>query len=179
MPCLLETPNFLANTNYANPVDPLHSPFQIAHKTDLPAFAWAAGQPKLMAVFNVWMSELHDGQKTWLDVFDFTSHVQGSTAKTLIFVDVGGGIGQQCALLKKTHPQVPGRVVLQEQPFVLPHAIPVDGVENEAYDFWGEQPLKGKTRFFRTSSHQHAKATEAPVYIICEIFCMIMLMTRQ
>ena len=143
MPCLQATPKFLADSKYVNPADVLHSPFQIAHNTDQPAFLWAASQPKLMSDFNLWMSELHDGQKTWLDVFDFAGHVAGSAADTLIFVDVGGGIGQQCALLKRVHPQVPGRVVLQEQVFVIPHAIPVDGVEKEAYDFWTEQPLKG------------------------------------
>jgi len=90
------------------------------------------------------MSELHDSKKTWLDVFDFAGYVKGSSAESLIFVDVGGGMGQQCALLKKIHPQVPGRIVLQDQPFVLPHAIPVEGVEKEEYDFWSEQPLKGK-----------------------------------
>jgi len=96
-----------------------------------------------MADFSLWMSELHDSKKTWLDAFDFIGHVKGSSVETLIFVDVGGGMGQQCALLKKIHPQIPGRIVLQDQPFVLPHAIPVEGVEKEEYNFWIEQPLKG------------------------------------
>lgn len=30
----------------------------------------------------------------------------------IVFVDVGGGIGQQCALLKKKYPKLLGRVVL-------------------------------------------------------------------
>ncbi|KAI1414908.1 S-adenosyl-L-methionine-dependent methyltransferase [Hypoxylon sp. FL1857] len=138
MPCLQELPKFLADTKYANPTDVLHSPFQIAHKTDKLAYVWAMDQPKLMADFNL----------TWLDVFDFPRHVGGSAVDTLIFVDVGGGIGQQCALLKKTHPQVPGRVVLQDQPFVLPHAIPIDGVEKQAFDLWAEQPLKGARVYY-------------------------------
>ena len=146
MPCLQATPKFLADTKYINPADVLHSPFQIAHNTNQPAFVWAMGQPKLMAEFNLWMSELHDGQQSWLDVFDFPSHIGGSSAETLVFVDIGGGIGQQCALLKSTHSQMLGRVVLQEQPFVLPHAIPIEGVEKESYDFWTEQPIKGKSR---------------------------------
>ncbi|KAI0839150.1 S-adenosyl-L-methionine-dependent methyltransferase [Hypoxylon sp. FL0890] len=148
MPCLQETPKFLAETNYANPTDVLHGPFQIAHKTDKPAYAWAMEQPQLMADFNLWMTEQHRGQRTWLDVFDFAQHVGDSTANTLLFVDVGGGIGQQCALLKKTHPRVPGRVVLQDQPFVLPNAIPVDGVEKQAFDLWVEQPLKGARIYY-------------------------------
>ncbi len=56
LPCLQETPKFLADTKYVNPADVLHSPFQIAHKTDLPAFVWAVSRPDLMADFNLWMS---------------------------------------------------------------------------------------------------------------------------
>lgn len=144
MPCLQATPKFLADTGYVNPTDVLHSPFQIAHKTDKPSYAWAMGQPKLMEDFNLWMAEQHQGQRTWLDVFDFAGHVDGSSAETLVFVDVGGGIGQQCALIKTVFPHLPGRVVLQDQPFVLPHAIPTDGVEKLSFDFWTEQPLKGE-----------------------------------
>jgi demethylsterigmatocystin 6-O-methyltransferase len=46
-------------------------------------------------------------------------------------------------LLKKVHPKLLGRVVLQDQPFVIPQAIPVEGVEKQSYDIWTEQPLKG------------------------------------
>ncbi|KAI1495744.1 S-adenosyl-L-methionine-dependent methyltransferase [Biscogniauxia marginata] len=148
MPCLQETPKFLANTRYVNPTDVLHSPFQLAHKTDKPSYVWAMEQPELMADFNLWMAEQHQGQNTWLDVFDFVSHVDGSSADTLIFVDVGGGIGQQCALLKRTHPQVLGRVILQDQPFVLPQAIPTEGVETQPFDFWTEQPVKGARVYY-------------------------------
>ncbi|KAI0016912.1 S-adenosyl-L-methionine-dependent methyltransferase [Xylariomycetidae sp. FL0641] len=143
LPCLQKTPDFLASTNYTNPTDVLRSPFQLAHQTDKPAYVWAAEQPKLMEEFNLWMAEQHRDQKTWLDVFDFPSHVEGSHADTLLMVDVGGGLGQQCALLKRKHAGIPGRVVLQDQQAVLQHASPGSGVEIQAYDFWTEQPLKG------------------------------------
>ncbi|KAI0006845.1 S-adenosyl-L-methionine-dependent methyltransferase [Xylariaceae sp. FL0662B] len=143
LPCLQETPKFLADTGYKNPTDVLHSPFQLAHKTNKTAYAWAMDHPKLMADFNSWMVEQHLDQRTWLDVFDFAAHVDGSTPDTLLMVDIGGGLGQQCALLKQKHPGIPGRVVLQDQPFVLPHAAPMNGVETQAYDFWTEQPLHG------------------------------------
>ncbi|KAI0599795.1 S-adenosyl-L-methionine-dependent methyltransferase [Biscogniauxia sp. FL1348] len=148
MPCLQETPKFLADTQYANPSDVLHSPFQLAHKTDKPSYVWAMEQPELMADFNLWMTEQHQGQKTWLDVFDFVGHVNGSSVDTVVFVDVGGGLGQQCALLKRTHPQVPGRVILQDQPFVLPQATLPDGVEKYPFDFWTEQSVKGARIYY-------------------------------
>lgn len=143
MPCLLAAPKFLADTKYANPEDLLHSPFQSAHNTKQAAFEWAMSQPRIMDDFNLWMSELHDGRKTWLDVFDLAGHAASTSQDNLLFVDIGGGIGQQCAILKNNHPQLLGRVVLQDQPFVIPQAIPVEGVEKQSYDIWTEQPLKG------------------------------------
>ncbi|KAI1387231.1 S-adenosyl-L-methionine-dependent methyltransferase [Hypoxylon trugodes] len=148
MPCLQETPKYLADTRYANPTDVFHSPFQIAHKTDKPSYVWGMEQPELMANFNVWMAEQHLDQKTWLDVFDFAQHVGNSADDSLIFVDIGGGMGQQCALLKERHPHVLGRVVLQDQPFVIPYAVPVDGVEKQEFDLWTEQPLKGARTYY-------------------------------
>ncbi|KAH9900476.1 S-adenosyl-L-methionine-dependent methyltransferase [Xylariomycetidae sp. FL2044] len=149
MPCLQETPGFLADTGYANPADVLNSAFQRAHRTDQPAYAWAAGQPRLMADFNLWMAEQHRDPRTWLDEFDPAAHADGaSTPDTLLLVDVGGGLGQQCALLKQRHGGIPGRVVLQDQPFVLERATPIEGVEMQSYDFWTEQPLKGALIYY-------------------------------
>ncbi|KAI1169709.1 S-adenosyl-L-methionine-dependent methyltransferase [Nemania sp. FL0916] len=148
MPCLMQIPDFLNSTGYTNPTDVLHSAFQVAHKTNKPAYVWAMEQPKLMADFNLWMTEQHLGSRTWLDVFDVSSHAEGSSADTLLFVDVGGGLGQQCALLKKTYPNIPGRVVLQDQPFVLPHAVSGDSVEKYPHDFWTTQPLKGSRIYY-------------------------------
>ncbi len=98
-----------------------------------------------MSDFNQWMAEFHDLQTSWLNVFDFPGHVKGSAADTVIFVDIAGGIGHQCALLRNFHPQVPGRVVLQDQKIVVEKALPTEGVENQAFDLWAEQPLKGES----------------------------------
>lgn len=144
MPCLLQVPEFLSTTGYTNPTNVLRSAFQIAHKTDKPAYEWVMEQPQLMADFNLWMTDQRFGSQTWLDVFNVSHHFGYSSADTLLFVDIGGGLGQQCALLKKTHPNIPGRVVLQDQPFVLPNAVFVEGMEKYPHDFWTEQPLKGE-----------------------------------
>ncbi|UKZ76825.1 hypothetical protein TrVFT333_004540 [Trichoderma virens FT-333] len=156
MPCLLAAPQFLADTKYINPDDLVNSPFQSAHKTKEPAFAWAMRQPRIMDDFNLWMSELHDGSKTWLDVFDFVKHAPNTSKDTILFVDIGGGIGQQCAVFKNVHAKLPGRVVLQDQPFVIPQAIPVEGVEKQSYDIWTEQPLQGaKVYYLRNILHDY------------------------
>ncbi|KAJ4393747.1 hypothetical protein N0V93_002962 [Gnomoniopsis smithogilvyi] len=152
-PCFLATPQFLKDTKYKNPDNVVHSPFQVAMSTDKPAFVWAGEHPELLSQFNLWMSELHDGQKNFLDVFDLPAYVNKGAVATgdgnvPMFVDIGGGIGQQCALLKQVHPNLAGRVILQEQPFLLPHAIPVPGMESEAFDFWNPQPHKGALVYY-------------------------------
>jgi hypothetical protein len=48
----VETPRFLADTKYNNSSDVVHSPFQIGHKTVLPAFIWATQKPYIMANFH-------------------------------------------------------------------------------------------------------------------------------
>lgn len=91
------------------------------------------------------------GQTTWLDVLDFEALITGGgapaiDAETPVFIDVGGGIGSQCAILKAKLPDLPGRVILQDLPVVITHALDTEGVENTAHNFWTEQPIKGMDR---------------------------------
>ena len=127
------------------------TPFQLVNNTDRPAFEWAhQHRPDLIAEFGLWMTALR-GQRTWLDVIDFEALIKFTgaaraaiNAETPVFVDVGGGIGSQCAILKTKLPKLPGRVILQDLPVVIQHALHTEGVENTAHDFWTEQPVKGK-----------------------------------
>lgn len=144
MPCLQAAPEFLEETKYANPSKMLQTPFQKAFKTDLPRFVWFKSRPDLSANFGVWMTAQHDRQMTWLNVLHFKELAQGSTAETPVFVDIGGGIGHQCALLKSHVPDLVGRVILQDSATVIEHALPTPGVEKTTFDFWEEQPIKGK-----------------------------------
>jgi hypothetical protein len=45
----------------------------------------------------------------------------------VVFVDVAGGIREQCALLKQELPEVKGRVILQDLEMVIQHSIPSKG----------------------------------------------------
>ena len=144
MPCLQATPDFLKKSGYANPDNVVKSPFQIAFNTELPAFVWAQGRPDLMQDFGLWMGSVHDGQKNWLGVCNFKDLIQGSKPDTPIFVDIGGGLGHQCALLKTVSGLV-GRVILEDLAIAIEHSLPMEGVEKIAFDFWSEQPIKGRS----------------------------------
>jgi demethylsterigmatocystin 6-O-methyltransferase len=143
--CWLSIPKYLAETKYANPQDMMHTPYQLANSTDLPAFVHfpTKSPPALIQDFNLWMSAQFQYEKTWVDVFDMEQLCLNSEATTPIFVDIGGGIGHQCALLKSKLPNQAGRVVLQDLPVSIEHALPTAGVENTVLDFWTGQPIKG------------------------------------
>jgi demethylsterigmatocystin 6-O-methyltransferase len=145
MRCWQSIPKYLAETKYANPQDMMHTPYQLANNTDLPAFVHfpTKSPPTLFQDFNLWMSAQFQYAQTWIDVFDMEQQCRNSEATTPIFVDIGGGIGHQCALLKSKLPHQAGRVVLQDLPMSIEHALPTAGVENTLFDFWTEQPVKG------------------------------------
>ena len=153
MPCWQVLPEFLADTKYQNPTDSTHTPFQKAHGTDLPPFLWLQDKPVYLKNFSAWMTASREGQNIFLDVFPFEKELTSdSKPETPLFVDVGGSIGHQCVALKRKLPNTPGRVILQDLPPVIAHAIPAEGVEPMAHDFMTEQPVKGMNNFSAVSN---------------------------
>lgn len=143
-PAFMKAADFFKANNFQNPKRITETAFQIAHNTDRPAFEWQQDvRPEMTPEFGLWMTALR-GQRNWLDVIDFENLLGPVDAETVIFVDVAGGIGSQCALLKQRLPNLPGRVILQELPAMLVHALPTEGVEKTEYNFLLEQPVKGK-----------------------------------
>lgn len=109
---------------------------------------WALSQPAKAKNFQIWMDAVHQQKSSWLDVFPFEKLVHDLGPRTPLFIDIGGGIGSQCAAIRAKFPQVPGRVVLQELPPAIQQAIPTDGVEIMVHDFWTEQPIKGARAYY-------------------------------
>ena len=78
------------------------------------------------------------------------------TLQEVLFVDIGAGNGHMAAGLRLAIPDLPGRVVAQDQPGMIASAPPPPaGVELQAYDFFTEQPIKSKftTSFLNDSRH--------------------------
>ncbi len=141
-PVLQELPGFLADTGYKSLTNPTNTPFQRAFKTEKTPFQWVQDYPLKMKHFGQWMAAQRQGMPTWLSVYPVEAECKGSNAEVL-FVDVGGGYGHQCTALKKTFPHLPGRLILQDLPQVLQHAIPTEGVEPMAQDLFSPQTIKG------------------------------------
>lgn len=98
--------------------------------------------PVQQGAFHRFMEAQFAMLPTWLDVVAFDAEVaQGANPEDVIFVDVGGGNGSQCAALRKAFPELKGRVILQDRPAVLATALKVEGMELMAHDFLTEQPV--------------------------------------
>jgi hypothetical protein len=84
---------------------------------------------------------------SWLTVVDFESEIlKDADPSTFIFVDVGGGTGQQCQVLCDKFPDIKGKIVVQDRPGVLDKAITGSRVDRMSYDYLTKQPVKGTSR---------------------------------
>ncbi|RYP59527.1 hypothetical protein DL770_010174 [Monosporascus sp. CRB-9-2] len=144
-------PGFLRKTGYVTPTDPLHTVLQDAWNTQLHAFNWLAEHPDKLAYFNDYMASRRTPELSWLTVYPVREEIAasswGDTVTTrAIYVNVGGGIGHQCAQFKNMYPDVPGRVVLQDLGHSIAKALQTPGIENMAYNYFDEQPIKETVR---------------------------------
>ncbi|PYH92255.1 S-adenosyl-L-methionine-dependent methyltransferase [Aspergillus ellipticus CBS 707.79] len=150
---ILATPQFLQQTDYRNPSDGLHSPFQLGFGTKASFFEFLAQDPVVGAQFNNLMSVYHQGRASWMDpgfypVQRLLEGVQVGTDDVLL-VDVGGGKGHDLQEFRTKGPRVPGRLILQDQPAVIAEATGLHAsIETMAHDFFGEQPIKGARAYF-------------------------------
>ena len=86
----------------------------------------------------------HRGDIQWTDtgLIDELSK-KGGQEETILFVDVGGNIGDVCVDVRKKVPNARGRIINQDLPHVVKNTIQFPGVEKSAHDFWTPQAIKG------------------------------------
>lgn len=101
------------------------------------------------------MASRREPELSWLSVYPVQERLgddgDGCRPSRPLYVNIGGGIGHQCAQFRERYPDVPGRVVLQDLPHSIAAALPTPGVENMAHDFFEPQPVEGdfKSRYIR------------------------------
>lgn len=126
-----------------NPNDELHTVCQEAWNTDLHQFAWFENHPKNLKFFNDYMAYRREPQVSWLSVYPVEEQTKNWDSSKPVYVNIGGGIGHQCAQFKEKYPNVPGSVILQDLPHSIEEALPTPGVVNMAHNFFDPQPVKG------------------------------------
>jgi demethylsterigmatocystin 6-O-methyltransferase len=134
----------LIENKYQDITNVVHTPLQKAWNTDLPGFIWIQTKPENFAHFNQFMAVQRLGMPTWLDVYPFQEAAQGLKPEQPLFVDLGGGLGHQSIALREKLPQLPNKIILQDIPATLEHAIKHPGVDIVVQDFFQPQAITGK-----------------------------------
>ena len=125
----------------------MDSAFHVAHHTTEHLMGFLATKPDSQKAFHLFMTGYTRGRSSWMDTFPVKENL-GTDARddeaAIMFVDIGGGMGQEAVALKKRFPDLPGRFVVQDLPqIVSKHTLDAD-IESMAHDFFTPQPLKGE-----------------------------------
>ena len=145
-PSFRNLPHYFRKTGYVNPTKLDDGPFQDAHGTKVSFFMWLGENPKYLEAFNNYMGGYRKGKASWMDTgfFPVQELGQGIGPEDVLLVDIGGGLGHDLEELKAKHPELQGRLILQERPEVLQQVGSADKpFELMEHDFFTEQPVKG------------------------------------
>ncbi|XDG08335.1 hypothetical protein ABKA04_007950 [Annulohypoxylon sp. FPYF3050] len=150
-------PSFLKENGYQNPTDEKNTALQKGWNTKKQTFDLMLSVPGAMDHFHTYMALRRQTELSWLTVYPVREETAGLTdSGRALYVNVGGGIGHQCAQFRAEYPDIPGRVILQDLADTVARALPTPGVENMAHDFFQPQPVRGaKFYFMRGVLHNH------------------------
>lgn len=142
MPTLSKLPDYLREHNYTSPKEYSRSPMRWA--VGQSQFEWLAQRKEQQALFNSYMASRRQGRPPWFDVYPIERLADQAISHddAVFVVDVGGNQGHDLLRFREKHPEIPGRLVLQDLPKVVP-APPGKGIEPMAYSFLDPQPVKG------------------------------------
>lgn len=139
-----ETPAYLKEIGYKNPTDETNTAFHYAFHTKAHPFQYMVEHPEQLDHFNKYMALRRQAELSWLTVYPVREEAAGLTdPQRPLYVNVGGGIGHQCAQFRDKYSDLPGRIILEDLPDTIAQALPTPGVENLAHDFFMPQPIKG------------------------------------
>jgi len=100
------------------------------------------------------VSAYRAGKPVWCDpgfypLENLTKDFDG-TAYNTILVDVGGGLGHDLQILKEKHPDLPGKLVLQDRQEVIStiEATSLSSFEANPHDFFTPQPIKHAKAYY-------------------------------
>ncbi|KJX92106.1 o-methyltransferase like protein [Zymoseptoria brevis] len=158
IPSALSMDAYFKSTHFKEPADRGHTLFNQAFNTDQHCFEWLSAKPGLGQDFFNLMKVRRQGLKDWLDGFPVEKYLDvKDTTERMQFVDVGGGNGQQALAVLKRHPEIAGKVVVQETPTLgALEQLKSDpqGLIPMATDFFQPNPLKGaKAYYMRNIMH--------------------------
>ena len=111
------------------------------------------------------MSGYRQGKSSWCDegFYPVTERIgQGINSEAPLLVDVGGGLGHDLRELRAKHPELSGRLVLQDQADVIKQVGNSEkGIELAVHDFFTPQPVKGMPQIVHSSVLHLAERTKS------------------
>jgi O-methyltransferase domain len=142
--------DYFESNGFQCPNDAYDGPFQFTQGKQIHHFEWLATKPKIQAAFNATMKAAHMHRGVdWFDFFPMATKFQNVASTEPLLVDIGGGLGHQLIAFKQRHPDLTGRIVLQDLPAVLDDIKELHpGIETMPHDFFKEQPIKGARAYF-------------------------------
>lgn len=143
---------FSRNRGWRNPTDGNDTSMMYAYGTDMNMFAW---QQHLGygSHFNDHMAGRRLGRLPWMHTSFYPVKerlINGADKDpgAPFLVDIGGNVGHDLAEFRQYHPNVPGKLILQDLPAVIGQVQDLDpSIVRMAYDFRNEQPVKGEKSF--------------------------------
>jgi hypothetical protein len=148
-PNLDALPRFLSINGYDNPSDSTNLPFHLAHNTKQSPWEWGSQRPDVARAFALHMSGYHIGRPNWLDpnLYPFEQRIlQGADDNHVLFLDVGGGMGDDIANLRARLGNSIGdkKLVLQERETMAARVKQMrPELEVVVGDFFQEPQIKG------------------------------------
>lgn len=148
-------PDFLKETQYANPTDKDKSPWKHAYASDQHFFEYinTPGRERNLEAFLNHMEFKTVGMR-WFEVPEIMSDVFGGAgvrAGDVQLIDVGGNGGHDLLLFRQVHPSF-GRTILQDLPTII-QSLDTDklkqqGIEAMGHDFFTPQPVHGAKAYY-------------------------------
>ncbi|KAL4951466.1 S-adenosyl-L-methionine-dependent methyltransferase [Aspergillus filifer] len=165
-------PSYFKEIQHQNPVNNDRTAFNYHFKTDLGPFEWMAQENgEIQRDFIQLMANRPAGQ-TWSAYWDVKHRMFDGVEinpDAPLFVDIGGGVGQELHLVKKSLGHVSkGQLVVEDQALTLEN-IP-DGIYDsdfvyQPHDFFTPQPIKG-ARIYHMKAVMHDWSDDRAVEIL-------------
>jgi hypothetical protein len=145
------TPAWLAQRSWQNPSNARDTPSATTwNAPNTTLFEYLSQNPVQGARFGCMMAMQAGGKTMWADEGAYPVRERLGNVKDdgeVLVVDIGGGAGHDLLGFRARYPDLKGRLVLQEMPYMV-EKVKGEGacegvVEIMGHDFYGEQPIKG------------------------------------
>ncbi|KAI9725899.1 MAG: hypothetical protein M1834_009462 [Cirrosporium novae-zelandiae] len=137
---------FLKLNGYKNPTDPSSTPWHYSARLDVCQADYVANNPR--AMLWDWLA-LHP--EHFNDFHSFLELLAGFSGgkDDVLLIDIAGGRGQDVGAFAARFPSVPGRLILQDLPYVIKDITKLDSrIEKMVYDFFTPQPVQGARIYY-------------------------------